>query len=115
MTHLLWFCTGYPSPPLVEELRPADPGLLSPFYAKNAAFDGSAQRSAQILTLFMVNVRSREGNEYPGGISEWVVKVGHDFEGDGMAEEAESDSATEGQGGGGERYVTEVGHTDGKM
>ena len=27
--------------PLAEELRAADPGLLSPFYAGNAAFDGS--------------------------------------------------------------------------
>ena len=63
----------------------------------------------------ILNAGSREGGEVPGRLSEWVVKVGHDFEGDGMAEEAESDSATDGQGGGGERYVTEVGHTDGKM
>ena len=26
--------------PLAEELRAADPGLLSPFYADDAAFDG---------------------------------------------------------------------------
>ena len=28
--------------PLAEELRAADPGLLSPFYAENVAYDGSA-------------------------------------------------------------------------
>ena len=37
--------------PLAEELRAADPGLLSPFYADDAAFDGSAQCSAQILKM----------------------------------------------------------------
>ena len=39
--------------PLAEELRSADPGLLSPFYAYNAAFDGSERRSAQLLNLLM--------------------------------------------------------------
>ena len=39
--------------PLAEELRAADPGILSPFYADNAAFDGLAQRSAQLLKLLM--------------------------------------------------------------
>ena len=39
--------------PLAEELREADPRLLSPFYADDAAFDGSEQRSAQILKLLM--------------------------------------------------------------
>ena len=39
--------------PLAEELRAADPGILSPFYADNATFDGSAQRSAQLLKLLM--------------------------------------------------------------
>ena len=39
--------------PLAEELQAADPGLLSPFYADNAAFDGSAQRSTQLLKLLM--------------------------------------------------------------
>ena len=38
---------------LVEELRTADPGILSPFYADNAAFDGSARRSVQLLKLLM--------------------------------------------------------------
>ena len=39
--------------PLAEELQAADPGLLSPFYADGADFDGSAQRSAQLLKLLM--------------------------------------------------------------
>ena len=39
--------------PLAEELRAADPGLLSPFYADDAAFDGLAQHSAQLLKLLM--------------------------------------------------------------
>ena len=39
--------------PLAEELQAADPGLLSPFYADNAAFDGLARRSAQLLKLLM--------------------------------------------------------------
>ena len=39
--------------PLAEELRAADPGLLSPFYADDVAFDGSELRSAQLLKLLM--------------------------------------------------------------
>ena len=39
--------------PLPEELRAVDTGLLSPFYADDAAFDGSAQQSAQLLNLLM--------------------------------------------------------------
>ena len=39
--------------PLVEELRAADLGLLHPFYADDAAFDGSARRSAQLLKMLM--------------------------------------------------------------
>ena len=39
--------------PLAEELRAADPGLLSPFYTDDAAFDSLARRSAQLLKLFM--------------------------------------------------------------
>ena len=31
--------------PLARDIRAADPGLLSPFYADDAAFDGSAQWS----------------------------------------------------------------------
>ena len=38
---------------LAEELRAAYPGLLSPFYADDAAFDGSARRSAQLLKLLI--------------------------------------------------------------
>ena len=39
--------------PLAEELRAADPGLLSPFYADDAMFDGSARRSAQLIKLLV--------------------------------------------------------------
>ena len=39
--------------PLVEDLRAADPGLLSPFYADDAAFDVPARRSAHLLKLLM--------------------------------------------------------------
>ena len=37
--------------PLTKELRVADPGLPSPFYADDAAFEGLARRSAHILKL----------------------------------------------------------------
>ena len=37
--------------PLAKELIAADLGLLSPFYADDAAFDSSEQRSAQLLKL----------------------------------------------------------------
>ena len=39
--------------PLSEELRAADPGLLSLFYADDADFDGLARRSAQLLKMLM--------------------------------------------------------------
>ena len=39
--------------PLVEKLRDADITLLSPFYANDAAFDGSMWRSAAQLRLLM--------------------------------------------------------------
>ena len=39
--------------PLDEEFRAADPGLLSPFYADDEVFDGSARQSAQLLKLLM--------------------------------------------------------------
>ena len=32
--------------PLAEDLRDADPKLLSPFYTNDVAFEGSARRSA---------------------------------------------------------------------
>ena len=38
---------------LFKELRAADPGLLTPFYAYNEAFNGSARRSAQLLKRLM--------------------------------------------------------------
>ena len=39
--------------PLAEELRAADSGLLSPFYADDAAFDGSGRQYAQLLKLLI--------------------------------------------------------------
>ena len=39
--------------PLAKELIAVDPGLLSPFYADDAAFDGLARLSAQLLKLSM--------------------------------------------------------------
>ena len=39
--------------PLVEDLRYADPTLMSPFYANDAAFDGSSRRSTAQLRLLM--------------------------------------------------------------
>ena len=38
---------------LAEELQAADLGLLSHFYADDAAFDGLARRSAQLLKLLV--------------------------------------------------------------
>ena len=38
---------------LAEELRAADLGLLSPFYADDAAFDGLVRRIAQLPKLLM--------------------------------------------------------------
>ena len=39
--------------PLAEELRAADLGLLSPFYADNTTFHGLVRRSAQLLKLLI--------------------------------------------------------------
>ena len=39
--------------PLAEELRAADPGLVSLFYADNTVFDGLARQNAQLLNLLM--------------------------------------------------------------
>ena len=39
--------------PLAEDLRVADPGLPSPFYMDDAAFDGSAQRITELLKLLI--------------------------------------------------------------
>ena len=39
--------------PLAVELRATYPGILSPFYTDDVAFDGSARRSAQLLKLLM--------------------------------------------------------------
>ena len=43
---------------LEEELRAADMGLLSPFYADDAAFDSLARYSAQLLTISVLVVNS---------------------------------------------------------
>ena len=45
--------------PLTEELRAADYGILSPFYADDAAFDGLARKSAQLLKLLMTRGSDR--------------------------------------------------------
>ena len=50
---LLIVLCGITLVPLVEELRPADLGLLSPFYADNAAFNGSARQTAQLIEMLM--------------------------------------------------------------
>ena len=39
--------------PLAKELRAADLGLLSPFYADDAAFHSSARRRIHLLKLLM--------------------------------------------------------------
>ena len=39
--------------PIAEELHAADPGILSPVYVDDAAFNGSARCSAQLLKLLM--------------------------------------------------------------
>ena len=59
--------------PLAEELRAADPGLLSPFYADNAAFNGSAQRSAQLLKLLMK--RGPDQGYFPGRLSPFLSRT----------------------------------------
>ena len=37
--------------PLAEDLRAADLGFLSPFYADDAAFDGLERQSAYLLNM----------------------------------------------------------------
>ena len=39
--------------PLAKDIRVADPGLISPFYAVDTVFDGSERRSEQIFKLLM--------------------------------------------------------------
>ena len=46
--------------PIVEELRDADPTLLSPFYANDASFDRLVRRSAAQLRLLMDQWSDRE-------------------------------------------------------
>ena len=45
--------------PLAEDLRAANLGLLSIFYADDTAFDGSARCSAQLFQLLMRRGRDR--------------------------------------------------------
>ena len=52
---------GIPLVPLAEELRAVDPENVSPFYADDAALDGSARQNAQLLKLLM------ERGAGPGG------------------------------------------------
>ena len=53
--------------PLAEELRAADQELLSPFYADNASFDGSARQIAQLLKLLIKS--GRTGDTSPSRLS----------------------------------------------
>ena len=39
--------------PLLEEIRDAYPTLLSPYYADDAAFDGSTRRNMKQIRLLM--------------------------------------------------------------
>ena len=50
---LLMVLYGITLAPLEEDLRAADLGLFSSFYADDAAFDGSARHSGQLLKLLM--------------------------------------------------------------
>ena len=45
--------------PLAKDLRAADSGLLSPFYADDATFDGLVQNSAQLLKLLVERGRDQ--------------------------------------------------------
>ena len=49
----MMFLYGINLVPLTEDLRDADPTILSPFYADDVVFDGSARRSAVKLRLLM--------------------------------------------------------------
>ena len=44
---------GITAVPLAEELRAADPGLLSTLNVDDVAFDGLSRRSAHLLNLLM--------------------------------------------------------------
>ena len=48
--------------PLDEEIRAADSGLLSPFYADDVALNGPERRSSQILKILIE--RGRTGGIY---------------------------------------------------
>ena len=65
--------------PLAEELRAADQGLLSLFYADDVEFDGSVQRSAQLLKLLMkcglCDTAGRQGR----GLRSIAIGIGRNF------------------------------------
>ena len=50
---LLMVLYGITLVPLSEELRDADPTLMSPFFANDASFDGSVKQSAAQLRRLM--------------------------------------------------------------
>ena len=50
---LLMALCGITPIPLVKEIQAADPQIITPFYADDAAFDRSARRSAELLKLLM--------------------------------------------------------------
>ena len=63
--------------PLEEELRDADPTLLSPFYADDAAFDGLERRSAAQLRILME--RGPDWGYFPEHLDTDTVKVSTKF------------------------------------
>ena len=62
--------------PLVENLREADSGILSPFYADNAVFDGSVRRTAQLLKLYMDRGAYRGCFPQYGQVDAYLVHTG---------------------------------------
>ena len=56
---------------LSEELRAADPGLLSPFYADDVAFYASAQRRAQLIKLLMR--RGQDQGYFPEPVKSFFI------------------------------------------
>ena len=53
MTLSLWFCTGSPLSSWQRSFEQRTRGSSPPFYADNVMFNGSAQRSSQLLKLLM--------------------------------------------------------------
>ena len=59
--------------PLAEELQSADVEILTSFYVDDAAFDGSAQRSAHLLNMLMEKGRTR--GIYPSQPSRYLSQT----------------------------------------